>query len=282
MKPVVLVLLSIVFFSACEEVPPVIDYSLPYKTKDTTYIVNPVPSAQHKAVLIEDITGVRCNNCPSAALKAKEITDLKSEDSVVVMALYTNHLPNLTTPWPGFPTLNSAYSTNIVDFNGVPSAIPCGYVDRAIFSPLTDRVTPYSSWLNFVNTRLTKSTPVNIDLKSSFGGNKAELTMKLTFTSNVADNLKYSLFLIEDGVVSKQRTLVKDDDSYTHNHILRFAFGNATGNAIIEDLVSGRVIQKIFDYEFKGDYNPDKCKIVCVITNATTYEVVNVRQIHIK
>ena len=67
-------------FSACEEVPPAIDFSEPVvPSKDSTYTVSTEPPAQHKAVLIEDITGVRCINCPDAALKAKDKINKKSE-----------------------------------------------------------------------------------------------------------------------------------------------------------------------------------------------------------
>ena len=66
-------------FTACEEIPPYIDYSVPVvPKKDTTYIASVIPAAQHKAVIIEDITGVRCNNCPSAAQKAMDIMAQKS------------------------------------------------------------------------------------------------------------------------------------------------------------------------------------------------------------
>src|SRR5688572_24500027 len=73
-------------FLSCEEEPPFIDFSPPYKTKDTTYINLTIPPAQNKAVLIEDITGVRCVNCPDAAKKARDIVTAKTEDSVVVIA----------------------------------------------------------------------------------------------------------------------------------------------------------------------------------------------------
>lgn len=74
---------------ACKEIPPYIDYTVPVPSKDTSYIASSVPPAQHKAVLIEDITGVRCNNCPQAAQQALAIQTAKTEDSVVVMALYS-------------------------------------------------------------------------------------------------------------------------------------------------------------------------------------------------
>ena len=170
MKHFVVALSFVLLFTACEEIPPNIDFSPPYKTKDTTYIVGAVPAAQHKAVLVEDITGVRCVNCPQAAAKAKEIVTEKTEDSVVVMSLYINQLANFTTPWDGFPLLNTAIASTIVDFYGIPSGLPSGYVDRAVFAPQTVRFYAYTTWKNLVNQRLQLSTPVNIDIQKSLSG----------------------------------------------------------------------------------------------------------------
>jgi len=280
MKHVVLALLSFVLLNACEEVPPVIDFSTPYKTKDTTYVVSPAPPAQHKAVLIEDITGVRCINCPQAAAKAEEIIIEKSEDSVVVIALYSNHLPQFTTPWDGFPLLNSTIANTIVDFYGVPSGLPNGYIDRHIFSPSTVRFNAYTTWKNLVNQRLKASTPVNISMTSSVTGRKATVKLKLAYNTDASSSThKYALYITESGIVSKQTGA---SDTYVHNHALRYAFGNPLGIALDAPLVSGRVFEKELDYTVPSDYNIDNCHLVCVVTDANTGDVVNVRTIHLK
>ena len=103
--------------------------------------------------------------------------------------------------------------------------------------------------------------------------------MKLAYNTAVTDNHKYSLFITESGIVSKQTTLTSYDDNYVHNHVLRYAFGNAVGNALNSPLVAGRTFEKIFEYEVPSDFNLAKCHIVCVVSDATTEDVINVRQI---
>lgn len=275
-------LVFVVLFSSCDEVPPNIDFSVPYKTKDTSYIATTVPAAQHKAVLIEDITGVRCINCPQAAEEAKKIVDTKTEDSVVVMGLYTKHMVTLTTPWSGYPDLRSDLSTSIVDFLGVPGDLPKGYVDRSIFAPLTERFVQYKSWGLYTDQRLKLTTPVNINLSSKVSGRNANITLQFVYTKSVASTHKYSLYLLEDGIVSYQLGATPDPAKYIHNHVLRSAFGSEVGNPINATLVPGRTIEKILDYEVPAQYDIDKLRLVCVITDGTTNEVVNVREIHLK
>jgi hypothetical protein len=103
--------------------------------------------------------------------------------------------------------------------------------------------------------------------------------MKLVYNTAVSDNHKYSLFITESGIVSKQTTLTAYDNNYVHNHVLRYAFGNAVGNALNSPLVAGRTFEKLLDFEVPADYNLAKCHVVCVVTDAVTEDVINVRQI---
>lgn len=281
MKYFLALLSFVLLFVGCEEIPPKIDFSVPYKTKDTTYIAANIATPQHKAVLIEDITGVRCVNCPQAAAKAKEIITEKTEDSVVAMALYINQLSNFTTPWDGFPVLNSEIATNMVDFYGVPSGLPNGYVDRAVYAPQTVRFYAYTTWKNLVNQRLKMPTPVNISFNNSLSGRKVIVNLKLEYTSSVSSTHKYCLYLIEDGIVSKQ-TGATDPDNYVHNHVLRYSFGNPLGTILSANLVPGRTFEKLLEYDIPTSYIMDNCRLVCVVTDVATGEVVNVREVHVK
>lgn len=267
-------------FTACEEVPPFIDFTPIPEVK--TYISPNIPPAQHKAVLIEDITGVRCNNCPQAAQKAKDIVTAKTEDSVVVMALYSgDYLSNFTSPWPGFTILNSPYSSQIISQLGIPQGLPSGYVDRNKFGSADVRYNPFQNWATYTNERLRIATPVNINLHDTLIGRKLTVDMQLIYTASVSVKHKWALYITESGIVSKQTTLTSYDDNYVHNHVLRAALGNAVGNPLDAPLQPGRTFETQKTFELPADYNPAKCHIVCVVSDAVTEAVVNVRQIDI-
>lgn len=277
-----LAILSFVFAS-CEEVPPFIDFSSPGKSKDTTYISATVPPAQHKAVLIEDVTGVRCNNCPRAAQKAKDIITQKTEDSVVVMAIYSvDFNTTLTSPYPGFPNMNNAFSTQIISALGNPNGLPSGYVDRAKFGAQTVRYNSDLIWQNLVAERLKLTTPVNISLQKSLSGRKLTIRVSLVYNSASSANHKYALYLTESGIVSRQLTTSGEVDNYVHNHVLRYAFGNALGTPMNQTLVAGRTFERELEFEIPSEYVIPNCHVVCVVSDADTEAVVNVRQIHLQ
>lgn len=272
------------FFLSCKEVPPYINFKKEAKSQDTSYIIANVPSPQHKAVLIEDITGVRCNNCPKAAIRAKDIVAAKTKDSVVVIGLYTTHLSNFTNPYDGFVDLTSNFSYQIVDFLTPPTGLPSGYVDRAIISPQTVRYNSYTTWASLVNLRLKEQTPVNIELTKTLVGKNLNFKMSLVYSSAVSTTHKYALYITENKIISKQTMPdgAGEKDDYEHNHVLRYAFGLATGNPLNQPLVAGRVFEKVYDYEFPTNMVPENCHLVCVVTDAASNEVINVREIELK
>jgi hypothetical protein len=282
MKQFILVIgiLSVLLFG-CDEVPPFVDFTDPPHSKDSTYIVSPVPAAQHKAVLIEDITGVRCNNCPFAAKKAQDIVQRKTEDSVVVMALYTESLATLTIPWPGFPSLTSPSATQLTSSLGLDGSLPNGYVDRTIFPPQQNRLTSYTVWETKVNQRLKEKTPVNIRIEDSVSGRKLKVKVRLQYTEAVSSTHKLSLFLVENGIVSKQTTTSGLDENYIHNHVLRYTFGSDLGKVLTASLMPGRTFVKELEYEIPLGIQISNCHIICVVSDNVTEEVVNVRNVEV-
>jgi len=278
--------LVIALFPGCEEVPPFIDFSEPGKVTDTNYIVTPVPPPQNKIVLIEDITGVRCVNCPTAAAKIKEIINSKSEDSVIAIALYpwpvfgSNSLSNNTIPYDGFPKLASDTSSQIVESLGIPQGLPSAYVDRHIFAPQTSK--PISSigvMASLVDQRVRLTTPVNIVLKKAVAGRKITLDIKLQYTETVVGNHKYAIYLTEDNIISRQAFPTGVVDNYVHNHALKVSLDLPTGRPLTASLVPGRTFDKRYEYEVSPSINLANCHIICVITDAATGDVVNVRKI---
>ncbi len=283
MKNLTILSLLSLFLYSCEEVPPFIDFSEPQSSLlDTTFIETGVILRQHKMVLLEDITGVRCQNCPAAAATAQNIYNQKTSDSVVVLALYPfiPSLENFTKPYTGEKDLTTIAAKQIVDVNGLPAGLPNGYINRKLFNGRTDKIISPLEWINFVNQELKTQTPVNIELSKSLTGNELTATISLLYSDNLlSSNHSFSLLIMEDGIVSKQKFPTSDDPNYTHNHVLRYAFGNATGNNLNAPLVHGRKFIKAYKYDIPSSWDISKCYLIGIVTDNTTNEVINVRKI---
>ena len=100
MKNICRIAFALLFLVSCEEEPPGINYTPTKVAFEETYIdASNVPTPQLREVLVEDISGVRCVNCPDAAI----IAGLPTRDTDTGIISNLSGLPkNLIYAVPSF------------------------------------------------------------------------------------------------------------------------------------------------------------------------------------
>ncbi len=238
-----LVLVAIISVSACNEIPPFIDLSEDKKAlKDTNYLITTIPAAQDKNVLIEDISGVNCVNCPDAALKAEAIKTQHGKRIIIATLLPSKDLlPQFTDPAGGFTDLANSKINQLLNFITPPSGLPAGMINRGDFG--NGRTTAYPTWDGYVTTELAKSTSVNMELGNTYDPTKRELLIdvKVTYTDNQTDTAQnLTVYLVENGIVGVQKTRTGTDNNYEFKHVLRDYATSALGDPLRAKLEKGR------------------------------------------
>lgn len=288
LKTLLTLLTASLLFMGCEEENPGIKFTEPEKALlDTNYILGAAPTAQSKTVMLFDITGVRCNNCPDAAAIARKIADTLNPGRVTVIALYpTSISPILTKPWPGYDTMNNADAESITGLLGTVPSLPTGCVDQIKIS--NNYYLDRGTWIGHVNNQLSKSTPVNIDMNTSWSAsdNRGRLEVKLTYTSTVTDNHVVLIGVTESEIIGKQSdvnakpTGIRED--YEHNHALRKLYTPAAGDTLKASLVPGRVFEKHYYIKPRYNWNPDHLDCVVWVVNADTKEILHSAHVKLK
>lgn len=283
------VALSILAIVSCTEVPPFIDYSEPLiLLKDTTYLTSDIPQNPLKNVLIEDISGVRCNNCPKAAEIAHEIQDNNDKGRIVVLTLHSNNYGAFTRPFEGNDTLNTVEATQIVSaLIGDPAGLPAGAIDRKIFDGRTSKINQkYETWVTDVNAQLALPAKAVVDLEViDAGERKLIANVKTTFADDDPDKIYMSVFLVESHIIGKQKmpdNTYKDD--YEHNSILREGVTTYSGLKLADNVEAGRVFEKGFEFVVPEKYNLENCSVVVLINknNASSTEVIQCAEKHVE
>ena len=287
MKNIFTLMAVAIVFAACKEVPPAINFEESKQLRDTTYVVATVPAAQNKNVLIEDVSGVQCVNCPDAAVIAKDIMDA-NQHRVFAAVLHTDlaALKNFVEPIDkeGYKSkydFRTADATNILQIAGIPGSLPRGFINRRFFAGKSERVLGRQDWATKTNEELAIPTPVNIELTNEFNQATKEgvISVKLTYTQAVTKKQYISIALIEDSIIDvqeyedKQTFEVKFNPNYVHMHVLRDIITFATGDAIATDqtlaIGAGRVFEK--QYAYKMDIsslikvNPKNAKLLVFV-----------------
>lgn len=284
-----LALAAIFGITSCKEIPPLVDFSEPtVLARDTTYVTTDFPTNPVKNVLIEDVSGVKCNNCPKAADKAHEIQDHNDEGRVVVLTLHSTDFGNFTSPYADSrDTFNTEDATQIVKnlHQGSVAGLPTGCVDRKIFPPETQALSAFATWETKVNQQLLETPKAVIDLEVIKGqGRMITANVKTTFLEKDETPVFLSVFIAESHILSKQKM---PDNSYNndfeHNSILRKAVTTYSGLKLADNVEAGRVFEKGFEIELPAKYVMENCSIVVLVNKVEedNYEVVQCAEVHI-
>lgn len=261
-----LLLISII---GCQEVPPIINYikTNPLVT-DTTYFVKTLPTSQKKNVLLEDISGVRCNACPAAAVEAHAIKDKYGEDRVVILTLHTYDFPNLTGSY-GIDTFNTTEATQIIsNLIDIPSGLPTGAVDRKKYAGSISRLLPHSKWAVYVDEQLKREPLVNLDAEviNQISSEKVVVNIKSTFLRDIPDGAYLSLFVSESNIISKQKMGTNEiNPDYEHNFILRKGITPYTGVKLSNSIQAKQVFEKGFEFELSKKWIKENCSVVIFV-----------------
>lgn len=270
--------------SCDEELPPVIMTEQENPLLDTFYIGS-VPTAAIKKVLLFDVTGVRCNNCPKAAALAKNLST-NNGGRIEVVALYPKTPMSLTYPWAGFDTMSTVEADQIATALGGITSLPLGAVDQVAYNG--SKLLNTSDWGAAVTAQLAKTSPFNLDVKSIWQSaeGRARVQVKAVANTNIAGNYKWVMAITESKVKSKQ----SDQDApggvvedYEHEHALRGVVGSTLGSDINTAAVSaGYVREKHFYLQPKSKWVAANCDVVVWIYDANTKEVVQVEHSSLK
>jgi hypothetical protein len=258
---------------SCEEEPPYINYNEPATTIDTFFLKATVSPAQQKQALLEDVTGVKCVNCPDAAKIAKDLIDANpGRVNVISMHPLMSALNYFTSPITEdghkskYDLRTQAAADICVNILGVPNSLPKGAIDRKKFTDQTDLLMDRTNWTPKTNAQLLVPAPVNINLVlvdeingKTVAANEIWLDVTIEYTEAMTDTNYLTILLLEDSIVDVQEytdysqpvPVPGYNNNYVHMHVMRGAMTASTGDLINKKdapLIPGRVFLKRYKY----------------------------------
>lgn len=279
-------LVSIIWVS-CDEEPPPVRFTDPEKPLLDTVYNGIAPAPAPKMILLMDVTGVNCSNCPKAATLAKNLQSA-NPGRINILALFpVSPGDALTKPWPGYDTLVTPEAEGIVSNLGSLTGLPTGIIDQIKFGGSFFVPTP--SWAGSVTDRLTATSPVNIDLVSKWltAENKARLEIKANYHSNLPPSAKHLIYIgvTEDNIVGKQAN--NDSASgysykYKFMHVLRKLMTPVTGDTLKENPAPGKIFEKHYYISPRYNWKPDNLRAMVWIVDAATKEILQSAEVKLK
>ena len=213
----ILTIFAIALFSACDTID-----------EDDRFI-GPVEFTPKKNVLIEDFTGQRCLNCPTASEAVKSLQDLYGKEHVIAVAI---HGGSMSMPSSNGVGLATETGEEYNKYWGIDSW-PKGLVDRNAANP-AGGATNYTSWAAQVIQRLVEEPKVEIAVSNAtYNADSLQLNITVDLATKEKLNGNVQVWLTESNIVGYQ---VMPDGThnmaYTHNHVFRAAVNGEWGEPV--------------------------------------------------
>jgi hypothetical protein len=298
MKKIILfnTILCAFFLDACDKIKdPIIKKSevvgSNFITKDNLAISN------FKKTLLEDYTGMKCPNCPDAAITAKNLSSIYT-NSLIVLAV---HAGSFAKP---FGAYTADYRTNAGDvWNGNSGfgviSYPSGIINRKLYAsnPL---ILSHTAWSSVVGLALADPMIIKLNVTTKYdtlvGALNTEISaiFKTTYTANV----NISGIIMEDGIIGKQDVQGVETDDYEFEHVMRGAINGEWGTVLTNSVKNANDTVKVAFNNFNlkdlkynctsppaikpYTVNDKKVYVVVFAFNALTKEVLQVEKVKIR
>ena len=258
MKTIFIVILGMLFLVSCREQL--------VKVPEIESIESP------RIVLLEELTGVSCPNCP---IGTEKIIELKAAfgDNLVVVAVHGEFLAR--------PTDENRYdfrfeeAADLEDFLKPWQGKPAASINRIQHTDDEFSVSNPQLWRGFVQQELEKEHRINIDLELTYDVDEriVDITAVILPVSyfSLDEDLKLTVMMIENEIEDAQEDNTTIIEDYEHNHVLRDFVTQWNGDPINKELFDNVEESIKYRYEIpvanEGEqlWRPEHMEIVAFI-----------------
>lgn len=243
----------IMLFAACKEEPVIIP--------------SPSLNVSGRTVLVEEATGVRCQNCPQGTQTLVAMQQQYGANRLVVVSLHA--AANFSVPYS-----SSAYDfrtpevQELANYIGPLEGFPTAAVNRRLLPNETSTfLTPHTRWGGEVAQDLFGDASMAINIANTYNHDTRELNIKVDILPDqvLTGEHRITVLITQDSIQDPQlngSTLVPD---YVHRHVVRDVVSAPTGDVIAEALEAGVVITKNFKVTLPADFDEHHCSVVAYV-----------------
>lgn len=207
-----------------------------------------------KKVLIEDLTGASCPNCPKGAAVIKNILQ-KYPDQVVAIGIHGFFLSN-PTPKSKYDFRNPA-ARDLEKWFNPTGGKPAASVNRvkitgsSLLSYLPDL------WQSLIEAELQKAQEIELNMQVNYDKTSRKLQLDLTVIplTDLSGEFSVSIYLTESEIVDAQSNGGEIIENYVHDHVLHAMLTKFDGDAFGSDLKKGKSVTKIYSYTLPESVN---------------------------
>ncbi len=245
----------------------------------------PIPELNvgSRKVLVEELTGVQCPNCPDGTAALVNLGNQIGENLIVVSI---HAAPGYDKPYAESKyDFRTAKGSELANFIGDASFFPAASINRRLVPPETEPYLPRQIWAGIINEDLGEDPALGVFLESTFNPVNRQLEVEVTLApeSTLTGEHRLTVLLTQDSIQDYQKVNLDKVPDYYHRHVLRDILTQPTGDVITEPLTANAVIIKKFTMALPVDWDEKHCDIVAFVHHGTApdKEVLQAAEAHV-
>lgn len=241
--------LAVISFTiiSCDEVPVVVPMGDPGGGP-----TGPTGDSTVRVVLLQELTGVKCPNCPTGAAEAKRLLE-KYDEQLVVVAIHGDFL---TTPLAesqyDFRTDFSRTIENNTPFLGKPAAA----INRRLFNGPPFLAYDVDDWEPLIEQELAVPAEIKIEIDASESGGTLDVEVDFTPIVDLAGGYNFAIAITQGAIEDVQEENGNIIEDYEHEHVLRHMFTAPLGDILGSDLTADETITKSYSFPLPTNASP--------------------------
>ncbi|MFZ1703266.1 MAG: Omp28-related outer membrane protein [Saprospiraceae bacterium] len=227
------ILLGFGLLISCEEIPINIH----------DVIIEPT----EKIVLIEELTGAKCPNCPKGTKVVENILH-KYPKNVIAVGIHGSFLAEPVRS--GDPDLRNEDAKNLENWFKPWFGKPSASVNRIV-----ENIEYYVNdvpdlWESLVEDELEKPLQLNLfmDVKFDQNSRKIDIEVAVNPLDDLTGDYNISIYVLESHIITAQANGSEIIEEYEHNHVLRKTVTNFSGDFFGNNLSKNQILKKNYSY----------------------------------
>lgn len=259
--------------TACDKIEP------PYKQGGEVL-------AERK-VLLEDYTGQRCVNCPTAARIAHDLKDVYGEN-LIVMGIHTGFFAVPFPPQFPLDMRTEAGESWDAAFKISTAGHPKGLVNR--YNKEGIYYLGPGEWGTAIADAISKKADATLELEANFtaGNTKIFISANGSFLRSMEGEYFLQLCVLEDSIVGNQNNndptvgTTPVIENYVHRHVLRATVNGINGEKISDETVSGDTFSKTYEFAIDAGWKTQHLSVVAWVYRGSDFEILQVEEVHVQ
>lgn len=228
------------------------------------------PIVSDRVVLVEEVTGVRCPNCPSGSAKIASLVE-QFPNQVIAVGIHGSFL---TSPYSDSKyDFRHEAARELENFLKPWEGKPAAFVNRKKFEeePLRS-ISEFDLLSTYVTQELNEPHQLEISMSTIYNevNREVEINLGIIPLADLSGDFRLSIMIAENHIIDKQANVGEIIDAYEHNHVLRSMLTAFDGDPYATDLKNGELSNVSFTYTIPsedGIWVPENLEIIAFVAD---------------